>query len=562
MKKLLFVLLLAFFVCSANALVYNVRVPNSTHYCYIAGEMTGWNQQFMTKVDSIHYTIDISTATILQKYKYCSGPGWGYVEKAADGSEIPDRSYSTSDVVLNWAAIYDWTVPDAPLQYNVTVPAGTKNCYIAGGWNGWASFLEMTKVDSIHYTIIIVSNKGLKYKYSSGPNWSCVELDSSRNQIPDRTYAINDEVINWSSVWDPNLGPVVSAGIIMRYPFTSQYVDKRIVDVWLPQGYTTEKKYAVLYMHDGQNLFDKATSVGVEWQVDEMATTLVQQQKIRDCIVVGIWNTTKRYDEYFPEKTLNYLPVWYKNQLINNMGGEPKGDNYLKFIVNELKPFIDSTFSTYTDQQSTYIGGSSMGGLISWYAVCEYPQVFSGAACLSTHWAENSVDSLILPDAYRKYLSDHLPSPSNHKFYFDHGTLGLDTNYAKHQILMDTIMKFKGYNSKNWISKIFVGDTHSEADWSKRLNFPLEFLLSPQSINSLSVNASEELKIYPNPAHNILTIDGLDVNSPNSISIYNIYGIIQIREFKLTEKKIDISKLPIGIYLLEINGQTRKITKY
>ncbi len=92
-------------------------------------------------------------------------------------------------------------------------------------------------------------------------------------------------------------------------------------------------------------------------------------------------------------------------------------------MVNELKPFIDSNFATLGDQSNTFVAGSSMGGLISLYAVCEYPDVFGGAACLSTHWPGvfNSEHNPI-PAAFIRYLESHLPSPVNHKLYFDYGT--------------------------------------------------------------------------------------------------------------------------------------------
>lgn len=160
------------------------------------------------------------------------------------------------------------------------------------------------------------------------------------------------------------------------------------------------------------------------------------------------------------------------------MEGGPISDKYLKFLVTELKPLIDSTFSTFTDQSNTYISGSSMGGLISMYAICEYPDVFGGAACLSTHWpgtipAENNP----VPAAFLKYLKDHLPLPVNHRIYFDYGSETLDAFYKPFQLKADEIMKAKGYASKNWITREFPGENHSEKAWNKRFSIPVVFLL-------------------------------------------------------------------------------------
>lgn len=200
MKKLLFMLTFAFTVISVNALVYTVTVPTGTNTCYIAGEMNGWTHQLMTKVDAENYTIEIPTATTEQKYKYCSGPRWGYVEEDLQGNDIANRSYSTKDLVLNWSVFYDQKVPDENLVYNVTVPAGTKNCYIVGGWDGWSSFEKMDKVDPTHFTITILSNIQLKYLYSSGLDWEKIELTADGSYGPKRSYSTNDVVLKWSSI--------------------------------------------------------------------------------------------------------------------------------------------------------------------------------------------------------------------------------------------------------------------------------------------------------------------------------------------------------------------------
>jgi enterochelin esterase-like enzyme len=281
-------------------------------------------------------------------------------------------------------------------------------------------------------------------------------------------------------------------GTIKRFEnFPSVHVGARNIDVWLPDGYDPGKKYAVLYMHDGQMLFDSTTNWNrQEWGIDETLGKLIKEKKIKDCIAVGIWNTSKRHVEYFPQKALAYLSDSEKTDLLNITVGEnkmrlmesgPISDNYLKFIVTELKPFIDSTFSTFKDQPNTFISGSSMGGLISMYAICEYPDIFGGAACLSTHWpgtlpGENNP----VPSALLIYMQDHLPFPVNHKIYFDYGSETLDAFYKPFQLKADEIMKAKGYSSVNWITREFPGENHSEKAWNKRFNIPVVFLLGKQ----------------------------------------------------------------------------------
>ena len=283
----------------------------------------------------------------------------------------------------------------------------------------------------------------------------------------------------------------VASGRVQRLEnFNSRYVASRNVDIWLPAGYSAGKKYAVLYMHDGQMLFDSTSNWNhQEWCVDETAGMLMKKKKIRACIVIGIWNNGKlRHSEYFPQKPLESLTKSQQDSVYSStrngkealFNGEVQSDNYLRFIVKELKPFIDSAFSTYKDRSNTFIAGSSMGGLISIYAICEYPEVFGGAACLSTHWPVTlTLEKNPVPAAFMNYLKSHLPDPSVHKIYFDHGDQTLDSLYKPFQRQADAIMKERGYTSKNWMSREFPGENHSEKAWAKRLAIPLKFLMKP-----------------------------------------------------------------------------------
>jgi len=279
--------------------------------------------------------------------------------------------------------------------------------------------------------------------------------------------------------------PKVSSGSIKRIgKFASKYVDARNVDVWLPDGYSTKKKFAVVYMHDGQMLFDAATTWNKqEWQVDEVVGKLIKDGKIRDCIVVGVWNNGDyRHSEYYPQKTLAELPTATRDYIVkNSLKRKPQADNYLKFLVEELKPYIDKNFSTKNDRENTFVMGSSMGGLISIYAICEYPNIFGGAAGISTHLPmvldAKTPEIETVPKSFRKYLADHLPKASSHKIYFDHGDQTLDTFYPPLQKKVDETMAAKGFTSENWITRFFPGEDHSEKSWAKRLNIPFEFLL-------------------------------------------------------------------------------------
>jgi predicted alpha/beta superfamily hydrolase len=276
--------------------------------------------------------------------------------------------------------------------------------------------------------------------------------------------------------------PSPGEGRIERFEnFSSKYIQPRNIDIWFPANYDSTKRYSVVYMHDGQMLFDSAATWNKqEWQVDEKVSALLKAGKIKDCIVVGIWNNGEyRHAEYFPQKSLKYLPVSTRDSFVSlALKGKPLADNYLLFLTKELKPYIDSKFSTFPDRDHTFIMGSSMGGLISLYAVCEYPDVFGGAACLSTHWPGTFSQNKVIPDAINRYLEYQLPDPKKHKLYFDYGDATLDALYKPHQQMIDNTLKFKGFSKKNWMTKEFPSEDHSEKAWSKRLDVPFQFLLS------------------------------------------------------------------------------------
>jgi predicted alpha/beta superfamily hydrolase len=281
--------------------------------------------------------------------------------------------------------------------------------------------------------------------------------------------------------------PTLSSGTIQRFEnFPSKFVAARNVDVWLPENYSSKKKYAVLYMHDGAALFDSSLAFNhQEWGVDETVSNLLKEKKIKDVIVVGIWNVpTYRFANYFPQKVIDSIDEPARTAIITKqIKLIPDADKYLMFIVTELKPFIDSAYSAKKDVNNTFIMGSSMGGLISAYALCEYPNVFGGAACLSIHTPlaafelMNEHTDKEAASKFRNYLSAHLPKANTRKIYFDYGDKDFDSSYQIYQTKVDTVMKQKGWVKKFWRSKYFPGAGHNEKSWAKRLEIPLLFLL-------------------------------------------------------------------------------------
>jgi predicted alpha/beta superfamily hydrolase len=270
------------------------------------------------------------------------------------------------------------------------------------------------------------------------------------------------------------------SGVITRHAdFPSHDAMPRNVDVWLPPDYSVEpaRRFPVLYMHDGQNLFDPAIVItGTDWGVDEAITGLAKAGKIRTAIVAGVWNGEKRWLDYIPQKPLE-TPEGenFKRKALQmygeEFGGEIQTDHYLRFLVEELKPFIDQNYRSLPGREDTFVMGSSMGGLASLYALCEYPEIFRGAGCLSTHWPAGE-------EVIVEWLKEALPKPGAHKLYFDYGTATLDALYEPFQMKVDAIMRAIGYQQgKDWVTHKFPGAEHNEAAWRARVCLPLEFLL-------------------------------------------------------------------------------------
>ncbi len=280
--------------------------------------------------------------------------------------------------------------------------------------------------------------------------------------------------LRWAyAVHAPPLSATGATESWQRMP--SRHVGARDVDVWLPpsDGSDPGKRYPVLCMHDGQNLFDPSLScTRVDWDIDGAMTRLIEAGEIREAIVVGVYNTPLRFAEYMPKTPVRTETVGSGVEGRSLARAKDiRSDEYLRFLVDELKPFIDTRYRTLTGRDDTLVMGSSMGGLISLYAAAQYPDVFGGVGAVSTHWP--ACDGCVID-----WLSAHLPGPRMHRLYFDHGTATLDAMYPPFQARMDKALRESGYSEgSNWITRRFEGAEHNEAAWRKRVDIPLLFLL-------------------------------------------------------------------------------------
>ncbi|MFH1198302.1 MAG: alpha/beta hydrolase-fold protein [bacterium] len=226
--------------------------------------------------------------------------------------------------------------------------------------------------------------------------------------------------------------------------------NERDIIVWLPPSYlNSQKRFPVLYMNDGQNLFFPHLSyIGYDWKVDETASQLISEGRIEEIIIVGINNSIDRLDEY----------NWFTE----------KGQKYASFIIDELKPFIDETYNTLPEKDNTAIMGSSMGGLNSFQLVWNYPEVFGKAGCMSnSFWVNNQQIFMMVKNNHHKI--------KDVKLYLDCGEL--ETSLISDNIKMCKYLKKIGYKKgNNLLCHFEEGAVHSEVDWAKRLHIPLTFL--------------------------------------------------------------------------------------
>lgn len=265
-------------------------------------------------------------------------------------------------------------------------------------------------------------------------------------------------------------------------------IGKVHVTVWLPPGYDKEPKrrYPVLYMHDGQNVFfPKRSNFNKVWAADKAALKLINSRKVAPFMIVAV-------DHPGPSRFLRYFPTRVASaQLRQGTEGFAKGklggDEYLSFLGDTLKPVIDARYRTRPQPRYTAVAGSSMGGLISLYALTERADIFGRAAAISTH--SPLIDPPLLEKQpmmaagikadWTRYLSTRLGAPQGRKLWMDHGTETLDAYYAPYQAVLDNGVANAGWKrGKDFESRVFKGTAHEENAWAARLPEVLGWLLS------------------------------------------------------------------------------------
>jgi predicted alpha/beta superfamily hydrolase len=282
-----------------------------------------------------------------------------------------------------------------------TVPSSFSNepVFAAGSFNSWNPDLQQfSRENSLLVTEIKEVNAGRhEFKFTRG-SWKNVECDAKGRDIPNRVLDLKNDTTIVCTIegWKDDTGNTTATHTasqnvqLAHEAFEMPRLKKfRHLWVYLPPGYEKNKKhYPVMYMHDGQNVFDEYFAPFGEWGVDECLDSLIAAGK-PGCIVVAIENgQMDRMSEYNP-----YYFTWKTEK--DTFAFQPKADDYLLDIINNLKPFIDKKYRTLSSKENTIITGSSMGGLISYYAAARYPDVFGKAGIFSpAFWTASGIDSL------------------------------------------------------------------------------------------------------------------------------------------------------------------------
>ena len=358
--------------------------------------------------------------------------------------------------------------------------------FISGGFEDWTGGQDQYKLKQKGdtYQITLPTSENLLFKFTQG-SWQSAECNSKGEAIDNRNYVfdtsndtIHVQIQGWSNSFDiENVSTALDNVSIISEDFQIPQLN-RGRKIWLylpPDYYTSNASYPVVYMHDGQNLFDKKTAYSGEWNADETMNRLFRDKNLK-VIIVGIdHGGDKRLDEYSP---------W-----INDKYGGGEGDQYLEFITNTLKPFIDTNYNTLTDKENTAIIGSSMGGLISHYAGLKYPNIFGKIGVYSpAFWFAPEI---------KAYSRLHGGISDSKIYFLAGGSEGANVQFAeindtvKDMAQVVEILKNQGYTPENILSKIVPEGKHNEDLWRTNLEETILWLF-PEAVSKRQFIASKQ----------------------------------------------------------------------
>lgn len=445
-----------------------------------------------------------------------------------------------------------WLLAQLTLKV-VEVPANTPAgdaIYVAGNFQGWNPGDENYKLthhaDGSWQITLSLSPGELKFKFTRG-SWQSVEGNANGGFLPDRTYVYQGGsellelvILSWEDLGGANSTAASNVSILQEDFYMPQLNRYRRIWIYLPPDYedNIEKYYRVLYMHDGQNVFDAATSFAGEWEVDESLNELFLNGD-EGCIVVAIDNGADlRINEYSP---------WYNPTY--QAGGE--GEAYVDFIVQTLKPYIDTHYRTRPEGEHTGIMGSSLGGLISHYAMVKYPGVFGKVGVFSpAYWFNPAIFDFTAQN----------PVAEGTRIYLLAGQLEGNGSVVNDVNQMKSVLLQGGFPTENLAVKIDADGEHKEWYWAREFAAAYLWLFGDASTGDSSVQPIGGWKIFPNPADSVLYIENCSQLKKPSFRLNSSSGKVLLKG-KLHDCTIDVSGLPAGAFLLQLFSGQRQVTE-
>jgi len=372
----------------------------------------------------------------------------------------------------------------AAVTVTARVPADAPTVYIAGNlpelgpWDPAGAALQGNGEER-SLTLQIPVGTRFEFKFTLG-SWDREGLGPSSTVMPNFvavvrgdttvTKEVNGFKLDPRAYMDDPAGAGAVGTLVYWQDVSSAFLEEdRHVAVWLPPGYDAEasRRYPVLYMSDGQNLFDpRLASPWGDWGVDSVMVAGVEAGLFQPAIVVGVFNSSRRLREYSP---------WHDAPL------------YARFLVEELIPRVNAEFRTLTGPGNTFHMGSSMGGLLSYHLVKEHPDVFGACGCVSSHFPLSQTvaasitgeptDGDETPYLLRD-IADGDTVPRGVRFFFDYGTEGLDASYGPtHAALRDWLTGQGRVEGEDFLIREYAGADHNEASWRARLQDQLLWIL-------------------------------------------------------------------------------------
>ncbi len=447
----------------------------------------------------------------------------------------------------------------AQLTINLSVPANTPisdSIFIAGTFNGWnagSTTHRLTRQPNGTYSITLPQGSGtMLFKFTRG-NWQKVESTANGQNVGNRSYTwisgpanLSLSVAGWLDLTGGGGSSSTAnaqVSVLSNNFFLPQLNRSRRLWLYLPPDYASQpqKRYPVIYMQDGQNLFDQTTSFSGEWQVDETLTALHQNGDY-GAIVVGIDNGgSQRLNEYSP---------W-----VNAQYGGGQGAAYVDFLLNTLKPYVDSAYRTLSGPSNTLVMGSSMGGLISQYAHLREPQVFGKAGIFSpAFWFSNNSWLQPRTSPYR---------PGNKLYLLTGGSEGSNPQVQVADVvrMRDSLQQASGYPAAALQYVLRPAGQHTESFWRAEFGAAYQWLTA-QPTTAVEAPGRARPEVWPNPSTRLFHFSAaLSGDSVEGV-IYSVDGR-KIKSVTLqANSSFQLEGVPAGLYLLVFDdaGQRYRIS--